>query len=389
MKLIRIFLLSMLTLASAVALRATNLQYGPWIHQIDEHGFTVLWITEQPSLDFVEIAEDDGSAFEARTRARFYETRNGRRVTGRYHSVRIEGLQSGTVYRYRISGKVVQDDSNAYYTDFGPERQLTPRKRELTVKTLDASAQNCRFSIFNDIHFDNARFSALAGKMDVKKTDFIVLNGDIVSYSEHVDSVAKHSVVPIQAQLEKLPIVYVRGNHEGRGRDFHKVYSLFPTATGEFWYSFRQGPAAFIVLDAGEDKADNHQEYSGTADYDAYRARETAWLEAAVKDPSFAEAPVKIGLLHVPTFANEKAWYSQRWITENWAPILEKAGIDVMLSAHHHRWICSEAGQDGKAYPILVNSNLERMDVNVSAHAIEVKTFSVDGTLRHQWRKEK
>ena len=93
--------------------------------------------------------------------------------------------------------------------------------------------------------------------------------------------------------------------------------------------------------------------------------------------------------MHVPTVKYPDSWYSQIWATDNWAPILEKAGIDLMLCGHHHKWICSEAGQDGKGYPILVNSNVERMDVVISASGIDVKTYGVDGALCHQWKKSK
>ena len=389
MKHLRILVFCALLAVPAVALRASNLLYGPWVHNVDEHGFNVLWVTAQPSLDYVEIAPDDGSAFEAKARPRYYESVNGRRPAGRYHCVRIDSLEAGTRYRYRIVGKVLTDDSNPYRLVFGHLRLISANKRTCTVKTLDASAETCRFSVMNDIHFNDARFTKLAQPIDPEKTDFIVLNGDIVSYSQHIDSVAKHAFAPIALQAERIPIVYARGNHEGRGTDFYKVHNLFPTPTGEFWYSFRQGPAAFIVLDGGEDKPDSSHEYAGTADYDSYRARETEWLKAAVKDPSFVSAPVKICIIHIPTVAYKSSWYSQLWITKNWAPILEKAGIDLMLSAHHHKWICSEAGQDGKGYPLLVNSNTERMDVVISKDGIDVSTFNEAGTLQHQWNKRK
>lgn len=389
MKFLRTFLLAALFVALALPLQASNLLYGPWVHNVDEHGFTVLWVTEKPSLDYVELAPDDDTAFEGKARPRYYETSHGRRVIGRYHSVRIDGLQPGTVYRYRLAGKVLTDDSHTHRFVYGVERQITPKKGEMRAKTLDASADSCRFSMFNDIHFDDARFAALAAPVDANNTDFIVLNGDIVSNAQQIDTLIRHSIMPIAAMAGRLPLFYVRGNHEGRGHDFDKVYAQFPTPTGEFWYSFRQGPAAFIVLDAGEDKHDNHCEYSGTAEYDAYRLRETAWLEEAVKDPAFVSAPCKICLLHIPTLKNKGAWYTERWIAEHWVPVLEKAGIDVMLSAHFHYWLCSEAGQDGKGYPVLVNSNKERMDVTASAQGIEVKTYDVDGTLCHQWKYEK
>ena len=367
---------------------STNLIYGPWVHNVDEHGFTVLWVTEQPSLDYVEVAPDDGTAFEAVLRPKFYQTSHGRRVFARFHSVRIDGLEPGTRYRYRVVGQVVEDDSNPYYIAYGARMRISSKKPN-TVKTLSSSADVCRFSLLNDIHFNSARFTALASGIDTQKADFLVLNGDIVSYAQSIDTVAKYSIQPITKVTARLPLVNARGNHEGRGRDFDKVYDLFPTSTGEFWYNFRQGPAAFIVLDAGEDKPDGSHEYAGTADYDAYRARETEWLREAVKDPAFVSAPVKICIMHVPTLVYQGSWYTDNWIMENWAPILEKAGIDVMLCGHHHKWICSEAGKDGKAYPVLVNSNLERMDVEVTASSINVKTFDETGAQKHQWSANK
>lgn len=388
MKAFRLSLVVFLLTVPAFLLSGTNLIYGPWVHNVSEHGFTVLWVTEKPSLDYVEIAPDDGSAFEAADRPKYYEAHYGRRTAGRFHSVRIDGLDPGASYRYRVVGQVVTDDSSAYRLTYGPKLLISP-KRNPSVRTLDPSAETCRFSMVNDIHFNDARYSALTSPINLDKTDFLVLNGDIVSYAQHIDSVAKHSIVPIASVAARVPLVYARGNHEGRGSDFDKVYSLFPTSTGEFWYSFRQGPAAFIVLDAGEDKPDASHEYGGTAEYDPYRIRQTEWLREAVKDPSFVSAPVKICIMHVPTVKYPDSWYSQIWATDNWAPILEKAGIDLMLCGHHHKWICSEAGQDGKGYPILVNSNVERMDVVISAGGIDVKTYGVDGTLCHQWKKSK
>ena len=373
-------------LLSLQAYSASNLIYGPWVSNISETGFTVLWVTEKPSLDYVEVAPDDGSAFEKTERPQYYETAYGRRVSGRYHSVRVDGLAPGTTYRYRIVGQVVKDDSGPYRFHYGPKVRISP-KRSSSVRTLSASAQECRFSVLNDIHFNDERYTKLAGGIDLDATDFLLLNGDIVSYTENIDSVAKHCIVPIAAQAARLPLIYARGNHEGRGRDYAKFYGLFPTPTGEFWHSFRQGPAAFIVLDAGEDKPDRSHEYGGQADYDPWRLKETEWLREAVKDPAFVSAPVKICLIHVPTINLKDSWYSQVWITENWGPILADAGIDLMISAHHHKWICSPEGADGKAYPVLVNSNMERMDVVVTPDSISVSTYDVDGALVHQWSK--
>ena len=388
MKLICKISLILLFSLCVLPMSASNLLYGPWVCNVTENGFTVLWVTEKPSLDYVEIAPADGSSFESKSRSKYYQTSHGRRTAGTYHCVRIDSLQPGTEYRYRIVGKVVEDDSNIYRIDYGHLRQISA-KRDHSVRTLDAKADVCRFSVMNDIHGNDKLYADLAGGMDLKNTDFLVLNGDMVSNANQIDTLIKHVVGPIRQQAERLPLFYVRGNHEGRGADFDKVYNMFPTSTGQFYYSFRQGPAAFVVLDAGEDKPDSNHEYSGTADYDAYRKAQTEWLLKAVKDQSFASAPMKICIIHIPTLAFRSSWYAEKWITEHWVPILEKAGIDLTLSAHHHKWRVVPAGEHGKNYPLLINSANERMDVVVTSQGIDVKTYATDGTLVHQWNKNK
>ena len=388
MKYIRVIILCAFMAMYSLPAAASNLLYGPWVTNVTETGFTILWVTEKPSLDYVEIAPADGSAFDGQTREKIYQTSHGRRTAGTYHCVRIDSLKPGTEYRYRIVGKVVEDDSNIYRINYGLLREISA-KRNHSVRTLDPSAEVCRFSMMNDIHGKDKVYAALAATMDPKKTDFLVLNGDMVSNAKQIDTVIKHMVEPIKQQAERIPLFYARGNHEGRGADFDKLYDMFPTSTGQFYYTFRQGPAAFVVLDAGEDKPDSHHEYGGTADYDAYREAQTEWLLKTVKDESFASAPMKICIIHIPTLAFRSSWYAERYITEHWVPILEKAGLDLALCAHHHKWRVVGAGEHGKNYPLLINSDKERMDVVVTAKSIEVKTYSTDGTLVHQWNKNK
>ena len=388
MKYIRTLSIFILFAFYAIPASASNLLYGPWVCDVTETGFTVLWVTEKPSLDYVELAPADGSSFDGQTRAKYYQTAHGRRTAGIYHSVRIDSLKPGTEYRYRIVGKVVEDDSNIYRINYGLLRQISAR-RDHSVRTLNSKAEVCRFSMMNDIHGKDNVYAALAAGMDPKKTDFLILNGDMVSSAKQIDTVIKHMVEPIKQQAERIPLFYARGNHEGRGADFDKLYDMFPTSTGEFYYTFRQGPAAFIVLDAGEDKPDSHHEYGGTADYDAYRQKETEWLRKAVQEESFASAPMKICVIHIPTLAFRSSWYAERYITEHWVPILEKAGIDLALCAHHHKWRVVGAGEHGKNYPLLINSDKERMDVVVTADSIDVKTYSTEGALVHQWNLKK
>ena len=365
---------------SASGAKRYQIQYGPWVTNVTETSFTVLWTTAQDNLSAVQVAPDDGSAFEAEQRPFFVQNIAGRNPACKLHCVTVSGLKPGTTYRYRITGREVRDASDPYGIEY--------RKAgtDITLRyahTLDPKADSCSFCMVNDMHFNADKYRTLVKGKNHGNTDFLVLNGDIVSYSQSIDSVIKYSFWPGKALLNEVPVVYARGNHESRGADFAKVPALFPTPTGQFYYSFRQGPVAFLVLDGGEDKPDGSAEYSGYAHFDDYRIGELEWLIKAVNEPSFADAPVKVAIVHMPPFGGKGSWYGQRWLHDNILPVLNEAGIDILLGAHHHKYMYLEPGEDGNNFPIVVNSNSERLDFSAGAAGFSVKIFDVEGNRTH------
>lgn len=380
MKRIAILALLLLSVRSWAGTDPLKITYGPWVQNVTEDSFTVLWVTEEKTLSWLEVGKDNGTTWYQNDHESYFEIVTGRKVTGTFHSVTVTGLEKATAYQYRIVGKPIADDSNPYAIAYGATRA---GKGTHTVKTLDHSAKTCRFSMVNDMHFDDEKYAALMSGMDRTKTDFIVLNGDIVSFSNYQDTLIKHTFGPINDLAGDFPIIFARGNHETRGSEFHLLPKAFPTSTGEFYYTFRQGPVAFIVLDAGEDKPDSDPEYSDQAAFDQYRLQELEWLKKVVRDPEFKNAPKKVCIIHVPTFKGPDAWYSQNWIAENFTPVLNKAGIDLMLSAHHHRYILAKPGEHGNGFPIVVNSNDERLDFEANSDKITLKFYDIDGVMTH------
>lgn len=368
----KIFLAVLFAAATSLAAGAAEpftVTCGPWIQNVTEDSFTVLWTTAESTFSWIEA---DGKSW--------YETVTGRRTYGKFHSVTVSGLEKGKSYSYSIRGKEVLDDSDAYHTEYGPEGYAgTPH----SVKTFDYGAPSCRFSVVNDMHFDADKYKILMDGADRDKMDFIALNGDIVSYSNSLDTLLKYTFDPISDLCGEFPAVFARGNHETRGSQWHLLPQAFPTPTGEFYYFFRQGPVAFLVLDAGEDKKDSDKEYSGQADFDSYREKELEWLSGVVKNPLFADAPQKICLMHIPVLDAPDAWYSQHWVAQNFTPVLNAAGVDLMISAHHHAYIVAEPGIYGNDFPIVVNSENDRMDVEVTGNRISLKVYGVGGNLLH------
>lgn len=354
---------------------------GPWISNVTETSFTVVWTTEKKVLSWVDACEDNGVTWYRSANKRYFQDIDGRHFAGTFHSVEVTGLEPGKTYMYRIGGRTVEDDmSNAHANNYGPDRVL---KTFFKVKTLDSKADECRFSVVNDIHANLDRFSSLMEGFDPAQSDFFVMNGDMVSVSKCIDTVMRYCFEPMGEKAGNVPVIYARGNHEGRGADWYLVKNLFPTPTGQYYFSLRQGPAGIIVLDAGEDKPDTDVEYSGTAAYDAFRARELEWLREAVKDPAFASAPQKICIMHIPTFGEKSSWYTQKWITDNFLPILNAAGVKLMISGHHHRFMLKDPGTYGNDYTIYVNDCTERLDVVCTSSGISLKSYDTAGALKH------
>ena len=147
-------------LSSVSAATRPDIKCGPWIHNAGETEVTVLWTSQGNVFAWVEVAPDDGTAFEACARPRYYHTVSGRRVSGTSHAVRITGLEPGQSYRYRIYGKLVKDDSDPYGVQFGPAHRIRFEGNGV-FRTLDRNASRCRFVMFNDIHGNADRYKAL------------------------------------------------------------------------------------------------------------------------------------------------------------------------------------------------------------------------------------
>ena len=340
------------SLFGTVRLGAQGIQAGPWISDTGESSLTVLWTSEVPGMAYVEL--EDGT--------QIYEMYAGRRIFRRLHTIRISGLGRGEYLRYRVCGQNMLDDSNPRNPKFGD----TYEGGWHSVRTFDRKAKSCRFSVFNDIHMRIGMYESLAAQVDSANTDFLFLNGDILSAGNYVmDTVVRYGIEPLGTLVNGIPLQFTRGNHEGRGNNPTVFSDLFPHADpAPFYYTFRQGPVAFIVFDAGETHEKRSRLYCGTDVYEEYLNEQIAWAGKAMKSPSWRSAPVKVCLIHVPMIDHEKKddYILQRWLNQHMVPMLNKAGVDLMIGADLHEHMYCEPGTMGNRFPILVCNEARRLD---------------------------
>lgn len=348
---------------------AGSVKYGPWVTESRADRVTICWLSEKPGLAYVELA--DGT--------QVWETFAGRRIFKRLHSVRIEGLEPGSELSYRVCGQELEDDSNARNPRFGDIYEGSWQR----VKTFDPAASTCRFSVFNDIHMNVRDYRSLSVQVDSAATDFLFLNGDIVSAGNYVaDTLVHYELGPLGTLPDGLPVLFARGNHEGRGNNPELVAEVFPNADpAPFYYTFRQGPIAFIVFDGGETSRSRSILYNGEAVYEEYLAEQIRWAHEAMQEPFFSSAPMKICMIHVPMIdhPDKNDYLLQRWLNQHFVSLLNEAGIDLMISADHHEFMYYEPNTVNNPFPILINDDVRRLDCIYESGKFTVTMYNAAG----------
>lgn len=298
----------------------------------------------------------------------------GRKLAGRtLHAVRVRGLQPGTDYRYRIFSQEVLSWPDVNNVTYGKTVGAdASRRRAYGFRTFPAAGSGCSFLVLNDIHGKADVLTRLCKRVDFSELGFVAFNGDMSSSVESGEQLFKDYLDASAALFAAgTPILFTRGNHETRGVFADSLGDYFPGRDGRFYGIYRYGDVCILLLDCGEDKPDDHAEYNGLADYDAYRAEECAWLKKAVRSEEFLTASARIVLLHIPPAAG--AWHGSVHLNELFVPVLNEAGIDLMLCGHDHRYSFHPAGERDAKFPIVVNDNRSCVRCDVADSLIRLR----------------
>jgi predicted phosphodiesterase len=376
---------------TAAAQPSVHVVSGPYLQAVGEREFTVVWTTNIDAVSWVEIAPDDGTHFYNTERPKYYQVLNGRRPIGKLHVVTVSGLEPATTYRYRVmqNGVLVNEGRKRVIFGEGFGSDIL-RHKPFEVTTLDRSKSEVAFSVVNDMHEHDSILRVLYKDVKPGKYDFVCFNGDMLTSMESEKQLFEGYLNSAAELLTPagIPIFATRGNHENRGAYAQHWLDYFPTPTGETYYTFRRGPAFFIVLDGCEDKPDNDPRYYGMGDWNEYRRQQTEWLKGVVNSDEFRAAPVRIVLMHMIP-GKEDSWYGEQQIRRLFVPELAGKGIDLMLCGHYHRYHWIDDGSRGVDFPILVNSNNDCLRVSADAKGIDLKVVNTAGAVIKQHRIDK
>ncbi|MGD0499683.1 MAG: metallophosphoesterase family protein [Bryobacteraceae bacterium] len=357
---------------------------GPYLQNPSENSMTIMWITIRKATGSVEYSTPAGELKTA------FSSHDGLIDSNEcIHKVVLTDLSPGTVYRYRAVSREILNFLPEK-VDFGETVDSGFRE----FRTFDPRKPNFSFLVFNDMHDRPATFSDMLKVAGDRPYDFVLLNGDTLSDIEGQDQIVSMLNAAVSTFASRIPLIWVRGNHETRGGFARQFPAYLSSPNGRYFYSFDQGLAHFIVLDTGEDKADSHPEYSGLVDFAAYRREEAKWLRAEVKTEAFHRAKYRVVFAHMPFPAGGRrsvqttqpnAFTGMEDDFQSFGATLEEAGIDMMISAHVHSAAIIDPEPGRHSYPIVRGGGPRDQGrtvirVNVTDRTIEAVILRPDGS---------
>ena len=306
-------------------------------------------------------------------------------ITQHVVQVRITGLRPATTYYYRIGA-----DRIAYKGGYDMKILSNEEAPEIYHFTTAGAVARPHFCVINDTHANWAAFGLAVEKMDSLNPSCIVWNGDACNVEETVGAQTRIFLKP---QIERegyatgIPYLFCPGNHDLRGmanRHLERVwmYRQPEEHSPRDWdlgrnFAVRLGDIALIGLDTGEDKMDTNPLFAGLFNSSGYRRAQTDWLRDALQQEGIRTAPYLVAFCHIPLFddnprhnpgdiapADKDPQYStdfamwQRTCATLWAPLLEDAGCQLVITAHQHRYRY-DAPSDGRTWAQIVGGGPE------------------------------
>lgn len=261
---------------------------------------------------------------------------------------RLPALPQNQSIRYRVTARRIE-----FKTDYNIQQGPVESTPVYTVPTLDTQAARTKFVVWNDTHENLNTIRQLQEQTAVLQPDFLMWNGDQTNNVHDPRVMREQYLSPGQLEISaRWPLAYARGNHDLRGPAARLVHQFTGTPEDRFYYAFRSGPVAALVMDTGEDKPDDRDVFAELAAFEPMRQRQTEWLARVIEEDWFRSAPFRILFCHIPLWWNGDVskydfWLFSEVCRDAWLPLLLKGKVQLVVSGHTHQatWLPPTADQ--------------------------------------------
>ena len=343
----------------------------PYLQNPVNNGMTLVWETTIPAYSWVEYGTDTLNLKQKRLiidgQAEFNES---------IHKIRLEDLTSGQTYYYRVCSQEILQ-YKAYSKKFGHIA-----KSEFYSFTMpDAETDSFTAVIFNDLHQRPNVFQALLKQVEKVDYDFVVFNGDCIDDPANHDQATRFiKLLTEGVHGDRTPTLFIRGNHEIRNAYSIGLRKHFDYVGGKTYGAFNWGDTRIVMLDCGEDKTDDHKEYSGLNDFTQLRHEQVGFLQEELQSKAFKKADKRILIHHIPLYGCDNLCWNL------WEPLLRKAPFHVSINAHTHRFAYHPEGSLKNNYPVVIGGgnkieNATVMILEKKKDELRIKVLDATGKM--------
>ncbi len=249
---------------------------------------------------------------------------------------------------------------------------------------VDAS-DGLQYYVISDVH--NVKNAPIeSASYFGEDLDFLIDCGDQVSWIDRTSDLEETFRMCGKITKGEIPVVYARGNHETKGVKADEFYNYVGSKGTDFYFTFRLKNIWGVVLDVGEDHADDFVEYYGAAKFDAYRDEQTEFLDdiLANADTEFNAPGVdyRIAACHIPLTIKYQNDHAGAW-KDAWLERLNQMNLTVLYGGHvHELWYIDDGFEDGtvleqcEAYSGKAEGNSKRIMTDAEFPAILVSKKS-------------
>ena len=311
----------------------------PYVQNPVNNGITIMWETTIPAYSWVEYGTDKSNLKRVRLiidgQAEFNES---------IHKIRLDNLTPGQTYYYRVCSQEILQ-YKAYSKKFGNIAQSD----FYTFTMPEADTDSFTAVVFNDLHQRANVFQALLKQVENIDYDFVVFNGDCIDDpANHEQATRFVKLLTEGVHGDRIPTLFIRGNHEIRNAYSIGLRKHFDYVGGKTYGAFNWGDTRIVMLDCGEDKTDDHKEYSGLNDFTQLRQEQVVFLQEELASKAFKKADKRILIHHIPFYGCDNL------CKDLWEPLMKKAPFHVAINAHTHRFAYHPKGSLGNNYPAII-----------------------------------
>ena len=315
---------------------------GPYLGDVTETSIVVSWATTNSNDSVVEYATDDqyialGNSYDQKTEGL---------TNARVHNVTLTGLQSSTLYHYRVVSGSETSEDNTFHT------------------AVDASEP------FTIVAYGDSRtlihdHQAVVDSIMEHEPRLILDTGDLVSDGR---------ILPLwdvfffitRDLISDVPYYPVLGNHEQNSQFYYDLFHL-PKGGGkedEQWYSFDYGNTHFVCLDSN----------------DRDSSEQLAWLENDLAQAAGKAQWIVVNSHHAFFSSGQHGSYNDEM--SDWIDAFEQYGVDIVFNGHDHIyerssnngiWYIVAGGGGAPLRPVDENPNPQQVYAETSLHFCKMR----------------